>query len=243
MAFSVADLDDFIKLLREHPEWRERVRAEILGDDIARIDARFERIDATLDRVAGDIERIWVEIGELRATTDRLVATTDRLVATTDRLVATTDRLLATTSRLEGRVGNLEGYDYERRFHAQSRIASDLRKPVLLHLGDVEEVMDARDSGALSKAEVEQLSALDFLFRGRRGKGTDAPEVYAALEVSITVDTSDVTRAYERAVLLQRCGLPAEAYAGGREVTVAASALAERLGVRLLIDRTSVPAA
>lgn len=236
MAFSVADLDDFIKLLREHPEWRERVRAEILGDDIARIDARFERIDATLDRVAGDIERIWVEIGELRATTDRLVATTDRLVATTDRL-------LATTSRLEGRVGNLEGYDYERRFHAQSRIASDLRKPVLLHLGDVEEVMDARDSGALSKAEVEQLSALDFLFRGRRGKGTDAPEVYAALEVSITVDTSDVTRAYERAVLLQRCGLPAEAYAGGREVTVAASALAERLGVRLLIDRTSVPAA
>lgn len=235
MAFSVADLDDFIKLLREHPEWRERVRAEILGDDIARIDARFERIDATLDRVAGDIERIWVEIGELRATTDRLVATTDRLAATTERL-------LATTSRLEGRVGNLEGYDYERRFHAQSRIASDLRKPVLLHLGDVEEVMDARDSGALSKAEVEQLSALDFLFRGRRGKGTDAPDVYAALEVSITVDTSDVTRAYERAVLLQRCGLPAEAYAGGREVTVAASALAERLGVRLLIDRTSVPA-
>jgi hypothetical protein len=33
MAFTVSDYSDLIKLLREHPEWREELRREILDDE------------------------------------------------------------------------------------------------------------------------------------------------------------------------------------------------------------------
>jgi hypothetical protein len=34
VATSVSDVEDFIRVLREHPEWGERVRHEVLGEDI-----------------------------------------------------------------------------------------------------------------------------------------------------------------------------------------------------------------
>lgn len=34
MAFTVNDLQDLLKLLREHPEWRGDVRREVLGDEL-----------------------------------------------------------------------------------------------------------------------------------------------------------------------------------------------------------------
>ena len=225
MAFTVNDVQDFVALLRQHPEWRDRVREVVLGDDMVRIDARFERIEATLDRISVDMARFWAAIEELRATTSELRVTTADLVRKVDTLT--------------GKVGNLEGSDYERRFHAVSRLAQYFRRPREVSIGDVDLIIEARDAGQLSQRDIEQLAALDFLVRARRGPGADAPDVYVALEVSLTVDGRDVQRVADRAAILRRAGLDAEAFAGSRVVTAEAAALADAVGVTLLVDQTS----
>lgn len=236
MAFTVNDLEDFIGVLRQHPEWRRRVRDEIIGEDMAESNARFVRIEATLERIAADIERIWAGFAEHDAKIDSLIATTGGLVVKTDALAVS-------VNRLEGKVGNLEGSDYERKFNAMSRLGEPYRRAERVYLGNVDELLDARDNGVLTLAELDQLSSLDFLFRARRGKGPEAPEVFIAFEVSKTVDANDVRRAAERAALIRRAGLDAEAFAGGQLVTPQAAALAAELGVQLVLDRSSSPSA
>ena len=243
MAFTVNDLEDFIGVLRQHPEWRRRVRDEIIGEDMAESNARFVRIEATLERIAADIERIWAGFAEHDAKIDSLIATTGGLVVKTDALVVKTDALAVSVNRLEGKVGNLEGSDYERKFNAMSRLGEPYRRAERVYLGNVDELLDARDNGVLTLAELDQLSSLDFLFRARRGKGPEAPEVFIAFEVSKTVDANDVRRAAERAALIRRAGLDAEAFAGGQLVTPQAAALAAELGVQLVLDRSSSPSA
>lgn len=230
MAFSVADLEEFIALLRNHPEWRQRVREEILSDDIARIDARFERMEKLLEATV-------TTVVELRTSGARIEASLVRHEDRFDQVDARFDTLEGRFDLVEGRLGNLEGSDFERKFNAPSRLGGPFRRPRRIELGDVEKLMEARDDGVLNADEMDQLASLDFLIRARRGTGEDAPEVLVAFEVSMTVDGGDVRRAANRAALIRKAGLEAEAYAGGRHVTASATALARELGVHLVISR------
>jgi hypothetical protein len=252
MAFTVDNLEEFIAILRQHPEWRQRVREEIIGEDMARIDARFERIEATLDRIAVDMGRVWTKLEDHDHRFDRvderledhdikldtLTVKVDELTVKTDALTGKVDQLDSRMGRVEGKLGNLEGSDYERRFNAASRLAREYTRPHRVHLGDIARLAEARDNDILSDADWQQLASLDYLVRARRGKAADAPEVFIAFEVSKTVDANDVRRAAERAALIRRAGLEADAYAGGQVVTATAEALATELGVTLVITRT-----
>jgi hypothetical protein len=215
MAFTVEDLNDLIELLRQHPEWREAVRREVLTRELLELPLIVERLADRLDQLA---------------------TRTDQLAVRMDQLVAEMLELATITRRLDGRVGNLEGWRYEQKFNALSRVTEILRKPALVQIADIDPVLDARDEGRLSPTEWKQLVVLDFLFRGRVGKGVDAPESFVALEVSQVVDSRDVQRAHDRAAILTRLGLKAIPAVGGSRLTDDASMLAEQLGVRTLID-------
>ena len=278
MAFAVSDLEDFISLLRQHPEWRERVRHEILGDDMQRIEARFERIEKLQEESAATIRQILAAQAETNAKLDALtekVTTHDaRFDGIDGRLGGIDGRLDGIDGRLDGidrrfdgvgrrfdgidgrldglderfdgvdrrldrsdgRLGNLEGSAYERKFNAPARVGKPFRKRRSISVTDVDEIVDAHSRDILSDADLEQLAALDYLILARRGPGADAPEVYIAFEVSVTVDGGDVQRAANRAALIRKAGLEAEAYAGGRVVTASARALAAELGVTLVVD-------
>ena len=144
--------------------------------------------------------------------------------------------------RVECKLGNLEGSDYERKFNVLSRLGPDLGRGERTYIGNIDALMRARSTGALSEAEIEQIASLDYIIRARRGPGADAPEVFIACEISMTVDARDVRRAAERAGLMGRAGLDSVAYAGGQVVTQEAATLAAELGVALVIDRAE-PAA
>lgn len=217
MAFTIEDLRDLLALLREHPEWRDAVRREVLTEEllglpaiVRRLAEAQERLAQAQERLAGEMERLSAQVREL------------------GRIVG----------RLDGRIGNLEGWRYEERFNARARITEILRRPVAVDLAELELVLDARDAGRLTEDEWKQLLALDFLFRGRLRPGADSPERLVALEVSQVVDSRDVQRAHDRARLLARVGFEAIAAVGGSRLTEDATALAEQLGVRTLIDST-----
>jgi hypothetical protein len=210
MAFSIEDLQDLLALLRQHPEWRDAVRREVLSAELLELPAIVAGIAASQERLTGQMQLMVAEMREL-------------------------GRMMA---RLDGRVGNLEGWRYQEQFNARARVTEILRRPVEVDLADLDPVLDARDGGRISVDEWKQLLALDFLLRGRLRPGPDAPERFVALEVSQVVDSRDVQRAHDRAAILSRVGLEAIAAVGGSRLTQDAAQLADRLGVRTLVGRS-----
>jgi hypothetical protein len=221
VAITVSDVEDLLRVLREHPEWRERVRLEILGEEILSLPERLAGVERQLELLVAETRELRAGMTEIR-----------NLTAELGRRTLTMD----------GKIGNLQGRLYESEFHALNRITGLYRKPETVTLADLDEVLDARDAGTISQHEFEQLQSFDFIFRARDGKGNEAPTVYPVLEVSITVGMSDVQRAYDRAALLRRVGLPGVAVVGGRFIDPEAREFAESSGVSVIVDRTSEPA-
>ena len=46
---TINNQDDFLRALSENPQWRELVRAQILGDELLQLPARFDALSARLD--------------------------------------------------------------------------------------------------------------------------------------------------------------------------------------------------
>ncbi len=224
MAFTIEDVRDLLALLRQHPEWRDAVRREVLTDELLELPTVVRRLADSHERLTAQVADLTVRVADLAARVGDLAVQMHEL----GRIVG----------RLDGRVGNLEGWRYEERFSARARVTEILRRPVAVDLAELEPVLDARDNGRLADGEWKQLLALDFLFMGKMGTGPDAPKRLVALEVSQVVDSRDVQRAHDRASILARVGFDAIPAVGGSRMTDDAAALAERLGVRTLINST-----
>ena len=228
MALDVVDVHELIRLLRENPELRDAARKELVDEDLRALPLIVRGLSEAQLRTEARLEDVAIRL--------------EQLTARVDTLAMSIEELTRVVQRLEGRFGNIEGWQYEARYHAASRVTEFLRRPVELKAGGLDQVLDAREDGLISRNEWQQLHALDFLFYGRAGRAVDSPMKYVALEVSLTIDESDVARAYDRANLLIRCGLETIAVAGGQKVTGTARRLAADLGVELLMDRSAEPA-
>src|SRR5437667_9058834 len=193
MAFTIDDLNDLLALLRQHPEWRDAVRREVLSRELVE-----------LPEIVG---RLAEGQAQLTARMDQLAAKVDELAREVGRLATEMRELGAIVRRLDGRVGNLEGWRYQERFNARGRVTELVRRPVHVNLAELDPVIDAPDDGRLPSTEWQQLLALDFLFKGQLGRGSEAAETFVALEVSQVVDSRDVQRAHDRAAMLERAGL------------------------------------
>lgn len=141
----------------------------------------------------------------------------------------------------ERRYDRIEEALYEHRYHALSRITPRFRRGQIVHLGDMEEVLDARDDGRLTDADITSLKAADYIVRARDGKGADAPVAYIVIEVSLTIHDSDIQRALDRSASLRTAGLVSVPWVAGRRIGPGAAALAEKHGV--LVDLTGEVAA
>ena len=236
MAFTIDDLNDLLALLRQHPEWRDAVRREVLSRELVELPEIVGRLAEGQAQLTTTVDQLAARMDQLTARVDQLAAKVDELVREVGRLATEMRELGAIVRRLDGRVGNLEGWRYQERFNARGHVTEIVRRPVAIDMADLDPVLDARDDERLSPEEWKQLLGLDFLFRGRLGKGADAPESLVALEVSQVVDSRDVQRAHDRAAILARFGFKTIAAVGGSRLTKDAASLAERLGVRMLVD-------
>jgi hypothetical protein len=105
-------------------------------------------------------------------------------------------------------------------------------------LNDLERVDEAEMDGTLSPFEASQLRALDILIQGLDKRESGFPETILAVEVSRTLDVSDLDRAEGRAKLLAKLGYRALPAVGGKFASERLMTEAERRGILLrLIDQ------
>ena len=58
--------EEFLRALRENPEWREAVRAQILGDELLNLPAALQALTETVNRFVARQEQFNDEMRQFR---------------------------------------------------------------------------------------------------------------------------------------------------------------------------------
>jgi uncharacterized protein YoxC len=117
MSFTVDDFQDLLRLIDQHPEWRDELRRRLLTDELLGLPALVREIaegqlasNTRLDTLTDRLDTLTARVDTL---TDRLDTLTARVDTLTDRL----DTLTARVDTLTARVDEL----------AQAQLASNAR--------------------------------------------------------------------------------------------------------------------
>ena len=208
---SVNDISDFARIIREQPEWADTVRSLLLGQELLELPERFaesvllttenfklvnRRIDDLETRMTQEFQLVNRRIDDLETRMTQEFQLVNRRI----------DRLEIRMDRLEGRFGNFEGSDYERRvrtkvlFRARNQMGLERPYLALTQDGLVAPQLDrvigqAVDNGSIDLEQSQDLHDADLIIMGQNNR-------HAAVEISMTADGEDVTRAKRRAAVL-----------------------------------------
>jgi TolA-binding protein len=248
MPFELHDFQDLVRSLREHPDWREELRALLLTQEVLTLPAVVRELTVTVAQLAEGQQRLTDRLEQLTARVDQLTDRLEQLTARVDQLTVTvtqltegqqrlTDRLEQLTEgqrRLEVHMGEVRGWTLEQRYrtHAPAYFGRLLRQVQPVDVGRLAEVLRER----LEERDLAEVLLADLILSGRLPTPPGPPELWVVLEVSATVDRGDVERAQRRAALLRQAHYPAVAVAGGGEATAGARQVAGDVGVALLLD-------
>lgn len=113
MAFTVKEFTDLLKLLDEHPEWREELRRRLLTDDLLalpeREDRHFRQILLILQELAEAQKRTEDELQALARRVEGLTQRVDDLAAQVQALTKRVDDLTVQLQALAVRFEELTG--------------------------------------------------------------------------------------------------------------------------------------
>ena len=195
---NINDIADLAQVLQDNPQWRDIIRAILLGDEMLEIPGRIADLISVNEMI---VERL-----------ERLESSQTRLESGQAKLESGQARLESGMTNLSSRFGNIIGSDYER------RAAQSARRLVRLGLGirrarvllaktapdrnEIPELLnEAAENGIVSDDEADDLLLADIILTGEGAGGETA---YAVCETSVTLYDQDVLRAKRRAGILQR---------------------------------------
>ena len=198
MAFTVNDFRDLLEILRTMPEWKEALRRELLGEELLALPGLVRELIRTVEAMDKRLYRVEQVTEQMNGRLYRVEQ--DVEVLKTDVAGLKTD-----VAGLKTDVAALKGDALERKYRERPFVyfRRILRKPKVLTDSELDNLLSqAQAEGALSEAEVEEISRLDAVVRGRRIP--DGSTIYLAVEISAKIDNRDVARAIQRARLLEK---------------------------------------
>ena len=177
-----------------------------------RLEAGHTQLETSVAKLEAGHTRLETSMAKLEAGHTRLETSMAKLEAGHTRLETSMAKLEAGHIRLEGRIGDVAGTAYERRIVKQSRRIADqhlgIRRAKILHSINLSEhealdgLIDAAcEANSITYEQAYRLDLADVILTGDVASGQAA---YAVIEVSETIDDSDVDRAHERAAILAR---------------------------------------
>lgn len=188
---AIADIADFVRIIKEDPEWADTVRGILLGQDLLELPARFNELVATL---AENNRLVRARLAMLEQQFERLDSNLD------DFKQETRTRF----DKLEGELGQLVGTDLERKVHAnavtyltrlldlhgKTRILKSAFIPMQDELHEL-----LFEAAELSEAQIERIGLTDVVLSGQH----QGRPVYVTIEVSHTTANHDIERAADSA--------------------------------------------
>ena len=210
--------EDFLRALRENPEWKEAVRALILGEELLQLPARF---NAFVDEQRQVNKRVESDISDLKTGQARLEAGQEELRGGQEELRGGLDELRAGQRRIEARMDRQE-YDNStlKDWYTSSLARSSAETlPVDLGLEYVRTLTETDLDRMIRTAQpdlplnqVRSFRRADMVVEARDDSGI----VYIVMEASYTADLRDSGRAQRNARFLTE-------FTGHRAIPVVAS--------------------
>ena len=213
---TINDITDLVRVLQDHPEWKNTVRGLIIGEELAQLPQRVTRLEQTLadfiEATNRNFETVHARLDSIDARMDHMDARFDAIDVRLDRMDARFDGMDTRMDRMDGRMDNGFGMNYElkvgKNVHSIAGQHLGIRRVRLLrgnHDGVNEtfadSVEDALDEGKIDRRQANELLSSDLIFAGRNEDTGE--QVYVAAELSITIGGDDITRAADRASILR----------------------------------------
>jgi cell division protein FtsB len=224
MAFTVDDFRDLLEIIRTMPEWKEALRRELLGEELLSLPSLVRDLIRAIEEMNKRLYRVEQDVEVLKADVEVLKADVEVLKAD---------------------VASLKGDSLERKYRERPFVyfRRILRKPRLLTDSEVDDLLSqAQADGVLSEADVEEISRLDAIVRGRRI--SDDSVAYLAVEASVKVDDRDVERAVRRAKLLEKIpGVAALPVVAGEQLTPKGAKELKQSAVWVVLDGSAMRSA
>ena len=238
-------LADFIEATNRNFEL-VHARLDSMGSTIDSMDSTISSMGARMDSMGARMDSMDSRMDRMDARFDAMDARLDSMDSRMDRMDERFDAIDARFDRIEGRLDNGFGMNYELKVgknilsiagqHLGIRRARVLRGAINGFTPDMHELIeDALDDRAITPEQADELLQVDLILAGRH-QDTGA-ETYMAAELSITIGSDDITRAADRAALLQSVvQLPVLPVVVGARIDDARAAMASDLGVSVAIS-------
>ena len=168
-----------VDVIRNDDAIRQDLRKEILTEELLFLPARFTRLEEDVSQIRTDVDGISVKV----------------------------DNLVEQGTRTSGQIANLMGSDYESKAIEQSRrmvrgqLDMESATVIFATRWDASEfeadvLVPAIREGRITRQQADQLEATDSIVRC---ENPDGNVVCAVIEISVTVQDDDRSRAAERA--------------------------------------------
>ena len=214
--------EDFLRALSENPEWRAAVRAQIVGEELLQLPARFdafvERMDTFIEeqkqfnaRLTTSVEKLTASVEQLTATVAKLTATVDEIKAfvkeqkeLNERIIHRLDRINDDSSIFKGWLSRLGAIDDA----PGMTLDMGMEYVRTLTKGELAQMAQRAAGGDISTDDLRSFRNADVVIEATLGGNPQ----YIAVEASYTADRRDTDRALRNAGFLTRfTGVPAHA--------------------------------
>ena len=203
---------------------------ELTNERLDRMDARMDRMDTRMDRMDATIASIDKRVGDI----DERVDSIDKRVGDIDGRLRGWELERESMAKLLPRLAREYGVVRIKAVSADSR-RSAIRVNYVWEARFDEAVDNALDERRITAEEEGVISRTDIVARGRRG--VDGPELWFAVQASVTIDDSDIDRAVAGAVALRKVsGDDAAAVVYGRRIASQQRVRAGELEVAVMLD-------
>ena len=234
MSTEINDIADLVRILEEQPEWANRLRLIILGQELMELPAAFRQyreetrqqfrlVNARIDRLEAEVAEIRRAQTEMAARMTSMEDRVARMEERQERMESRQERMEERQERMEERQegmdkrladldGTVAGAEYEvkviRNLRAIARDSSLHRiRSLFSRNKDNDRQLDERLDQAVADSRITEEQAIDIQNSDVIAQAQDKETggwVYVAIEASRTVRTGDVERAARRAKLLER---------------------------------------
>ena len=194
MNYTIDTVEDLVRILDEHPQWLDALRARLLPPAVLRLPEQLAELAARVEEIAEQTKRFQAAT-EQRF--DRMDQRFDRMDQRLGRVEARLDRVIDDLGPLKGaHAGNVAVKE-------ASLIALDLGLRYRKSLTSMELVSlsDAVDTTDVAANELRSFHRADVIVEAADREGE---RCYVAVEASYTVNGRDTARAIRNAGLLSR---------------------------------------
>ena len=214
---TINNQDDFLEALRNNPQWRDAVRAQILGEDLLQLPIKFDafveeqsaqnkKFDTFVEEQSAQNKKFNTFVEEQSAQNKKFNTFVEEQSAQNKKFNTFVEEQSTRTANLETRVGRIEGdtgtlkgdFARTRAIQDTQGIASDMGLEFVRTLSTTD--LSNMSGNALPRDIGRSFRNADLVIEATDGADTR----YIAMEVSFTADRRDCDRAIRNAGLITR---------------------------------------